>query len=101
MKIKAKDYITIQGNAYVASVGKIAIDQITYAIRLFQASEDRYPADYEEFMQRIIKDNNIALPMLPAYQEYAYDEEAHKLVVLEYPDRKEALKAQVRGEGQP
>jgi hypothetical protein len=98
LKITAKDPITLQGNAYVTAIGKISVGQIDYAIKLFQAQEDRFPADYEEFMQRIIKDNNIELPQLPGYQEYAYDEQNHKLVVLEYPDRKEALKGQVRGE---
>lgn len=100
-KITARDPITLQGNAYVTAVGKISIDQISYAIRLFEAQEGRYPADYDEFMQRIIRENNIVLPQLPAYQEYAYDAQNHKLVVLEFPDRKEALLEQVRGGGRP
>lgn len=101
MKIKATDYVTLQGNAYVTTVGKIAIDQITYALRLFEATEGRYPNDYEEFMQRIIRENNIELPQLPASQEYAYDEQNHRLVVLEYPEREEALKAQIGGRARP
>ena len=101
LKIKAKDPITISGNAYVTAVGKISVDQIKHAVDLFQALEGRYPKDYDEFMERIIKENNIALPQLPGYQEYAYNEETHQLVVLEYPDRKEALRAAVRGEGNP
>ena len=39
-------------------------------------------------MTEIIKANNIALPVLPYYQEYGYDEKEHKLIILEYPDRK-------------
>ncbi len=55
---------------------------------LYKAANDRYPANYQEFMTEIIKANNIALPVLPSYQEYGYDEKEHKLVILEYPDRK-------------
>jgi hypothetical protein len=39
-------------------------------------------------MAEIIKANNISLPRLPSYQEYAYNEKEHKLIILEYPDRK-------------
>lgn len=96
-KIVAKDPITLQGNAYVSMIGQISIQQIDHAVNLFQALEGRYPENYEEFMERIIRENNIQLPQLPAYQEYSYDEKNHKLVILEYPDRKELLLEQVRG----
>ena len=39
-------------------------------------------------MNEIIKANNIALPQLPDYQKYGYDEKEHKLVILEYEDLK-------------
>jgi hypothetical protein len=87
-KITAKDPITIVGNAYVTSVGRTALGNITHAIDLYHAENGRYPANYDEFMTEIIKKNNIALPVLPAYQEYGYDEKEHKLILLEYPDRK-------------
>jgi hypothetical protein len=87
-KIKVKDPITLVGNAYVAIVGRSSMLAIEQAINLFHANNDRYPKDLAEFMAEIIKANNIALPLLPPYQEYAYDEKEHKLVVLEYPDRK-------------
>jgi hypothetical protein len=34
------------------------------------------------------------LPKLPYYQEYGYDPNQHKLIILEYPDRKAAVQAQ-------
>ena len=89
-KITARDPITLSGNPYVTSIGKISIDQMDYAIRLFQAETGRFPKDYQEFMDEIIKKNNIALPKLPFYQEYGYDAPSHKLVIIEYPDRKKA-----------
>ncbi len=87
-RIVAKDPITLTGNAYVAIVGQASMLNMQHAIDLFHAENDRYPKDYNEFMEVIIKANNIALPKLPYYQEYAYDEQAHKLIIIEYPDRK-------------
>jgi hypothetical protein len=85
-RITAKDPITLQGNAYVTAIGKISIGQIEYAIKLYQAETGEFPKTYDEFMEKIIKANNIALPQLPVYQKYAYDAPNHKLVVMEYPD---------------
>ncbi len=82
-KITAKDYITMQGNAYVSIIGKTAVMNIDHAVDLYKAANDRYPKDYDEFMAEIIKANNISLPKLPYYQKYGYDEANHKLVVLE------------------
>jgi hypothetical protein len=87
-KITAKDPITLQGNAYVTSIGRISIDQITHALDLYHAETGEYPKTYDEFMENIIKKNNIALPKLPVYQKYAYDAPTHKLLVIEYPDLK-------------
>jgi hypothetical protein len=87
-KITAKDPITLTGNAYVTSIGRISIDNIKHAMDLYQATNDRYPKDYDEFMNEIIKANNIALPQLPYYQKYGYDEKEHQLIILEYPDLK-------------
>jgi hypothetical protein len=87
-KIIAKDPITLQGNAYVSIIGRASQLKIQQALDLFHANNDRYPKDKDEFMAEIIKANNIALPVLPPYQDYAYDEKEHKLIILEYPDRK-------------
>ena len=87
-RIVAKDPITLSGNAYVTAIGQIATGNIKHAMDLYQAENGRYPANYDEFMTEIIKKNNIALPVLPSYQEYFYDEQEHKLQVREYPDRK-------------
>ena len=86
--VTARDPITLSGNVYVVAIGQTAIGNIKHAIDLYQAENGRYPANYDEFMTEIIKKNNIALPVLPSYQEYFYDEKEHKLQVREYPDRK-------------
>jgi len=87
-KIVATDPFTLQGNAYVSIISRTAEMSIQHALDLFHATNDRYPKDYDEFMNEIIKGNGIALPKLPPYQEYGYDEKGHKLIILEYPDRK-------------
>ena len=87
----AKDPITLAGNVYVSAIGQTSINNIKHAMGLYQAENDgKYPKDYPEFMEQIIKKNNIALPTLPYYQEYAYDAPNHKLIILEYPDKKAA-----------
>jgi hypothetical protein len=93
-KITAKDPITLPGNAYVTIIGRNSMLNIQHAIDLYQATNGAYPKDYNEFMEKIIKENQIALPTLPYYQEYGYDPKEHKLIVLEYPDRKAAVQKQ-------
>ena len=87
-RIVSRDPITLPGNAYVSIVGQTSILSIKQAMDLYHATNDRYPANYDEFMNEIIKANNISLRKLPDYQEYAYDEKEHKLIIIEYPDRK-------------
>jgi hypothetical protein len=87
-RIVAKDPYTLSGNAYVSIIGRNSMLNLQHAIDLYHAENDRYPKDYNEFMEVIIKANNIALPTLRSYQEYAYDEKEHKLIIIEYPDRK-------------
>jgi hypothetical protein len=87
-RITAKDPITLQGNAYVSMIGQTSILNIQHAMDLYHATNDRYPANHDEFMNEIIKANNIALPQLPFYQKYVYDEKQHKLLIYEYPDLK-------------
>jgi hypothetical protein len=55
--------------------------QIPEAMKLFKATEDRVPKSHEEFMQRIIKENNIVLPQLPEGHSYIYDPKRGELMV--------------------
>jgi hypothetical protein len=50
--------------------------------------------DYAEFESLILKKGQadaLTLPTLPYYQEYAYDEEGHKVVIVEFPKRREEV----------
>jgi hypothetical protein len=87
-KIVKKDPISIHGNAYVSIIGRTSILKIQQAVNLYHAANDRYPKDLTEFLTEIINANNIALPVLPPYQEYGYDEKDHALIILEYSDIK-------------
>jgi hypothetical protein len=92
-KITAKDPLTLPGNAYVTQTGRLGILDVQHALDLYHATNDRYP-NYQEFMAEIIRANNIALPQLPYYQEYGYDEKEHKLIILEFPERKAQVEKQ-------
>ncbi|MFM7290861.1 MAG: hypothetical protein ACKOWG_04670 [Planctomycetia bacterium] len=84
--------LEVASEAYRTSVGKLSIIAVDQKMNFFQAENDRKPKDYKEFMDRIIepgKPDGIMLPMLPYYQEYAYDPEAKELVVIEFPAKKE------------
>ncbi|MFO1021549.1 MAG: hypothetical protein U0903_12755 [Planctomycetales bacterium] len=68
---------------YGPMLEKISKTHIHYALELYRAENDRYPKTYEEFMEKIIKANNIELPVLPAKMKYKYDVENHKLVIVQ------------------
>ena len=67
---------------------QIATIGIEHAVNLFNASEGRYPNSHEEFMTRIVKENNMRLPVLQPGMEYQYDVENHKLVVIQTGEKK-------------
>ncbi len=54
---------------------------IESAVRLFEATENRKIASNDEFMAKIVKENNIALPVLPPGQRYVYDPAKSELMV--------------------
>lgn len=90
-KVRVTDPVTGPLQAYGPMVEQISKVEIDHAVNLFNASEGRYPKDYDEFMTRIIKENNIKLPVLPYGNKYQYDEKAHALVVIRSatdPDKK-------------
>lgn len=80
----------------VATIGGMAVDK-AIQLRNAQSIRDPKPLDYETFMEEIIKkgkSDGIRLAMLPYYQEYAWDEKTQKLVVVDFPARKEEREKQ-------
>ncbi|HEY4759801.1 MAG TPA: hypothetical protein VIH42_04400 [Thermoguttaceae bacterium] len=55
--------------------------EIPHALQLFKAMENRAPRTQQEFMNRIIKENNIRLPDLPHGHRYVYDPKTEELLV--------------------
>ncbi len=86
--VKITNPITGPLEAYGPIVQQIAAMGIDHAIGLFYATEGRYPNSYDEFMTRIIKENNMRLPVMPTGLEYQYDVENHKLVVIRSAEAK-------------
>jgi hypothetical protein len=96
-KIHAKDYLTLQADAYRTTVGNIGKMAVQHSIDLYEAEHGEKPKTYEEFMDVIIKKgkpDGLQLPMLPYYQEYGYDPDKRELVVIEYPAKKKAMEEQ-------
>jgi hypothetical protein len=98
--IPVADPLTQNAAAYRTTVGKLggmAVDQ-AIQLRNAQSIQDPKPLTYDEFMNEIIKKgqpDGIMLAMLPYYQEYAWDEQNQKLVVVEFPERKAKMQEQM------
>lgn len=91
------DYLSQQSDVYKTQVVKIAKMRVTNDINTFEALNERYPENYDEFMSAIIKKGQpdaIPLPELPFYMAYAYDEKNHNLVAIEFPAKKAAYEKQ-------
>jgi hypothetical protein len=84
-RIRASDPVTAPLSAYGPMLEQISKTHIAHALNLFYATEGRYPNSYDEFMQQIIKPNNIQLPVLPGGKKYQYDVANHELVVVDAP----------------
>lgn len=92
-KIETKNPLLANAEAYRTQVGKIGGMEVYHAIQLQNASsiQDPKPLTHEDLMAKIIKkgeSDGIHLPMLPYYQEYAWDQANQKLVVVDFPARK-------------
>ena len=91
-KINAGDPVTGPLAAYAPMMERVSIIGVEHALNLFNATEGRYPSTHEEFMERIIKENNIQLPVLPYKGHYEYDVEHHELKAVytrEQADKKD------------
>jgi len=96
----ASDPISASQDAYRTSVGKLAAMSVlqTINIRNAQSINDPKPLKYEDFMKEIVKPeqpDGLRFAMLPYYQEYAWDLAGQKLVVVEFPARKEKRREQL------
>ena len=86
--VRITNPITGPLEAYHPLMQQVAALGIEHAVNLFNGLEGRYPNSHEEFMTRIIKENNIRLPVLQPGLEYQYDVENHKLLVIQMAGKK-------------
>ena len=92
--------LEIASEAYRTQVGKAGSLAVQQKMNLYQAEHGEYPKTYDQFMTRILgkgQPDGISLPMLPYYQEWAYDVENRKLVVVEFPAKKEQRQKETTG----
>lgn len=69
-------------SAFFAVKERVAFDiQVPQALSLFRASEGRFPKSHQEFMEKIVKANQIKLPELPAGMVYRFNTELGELWV--------------------
>lgn len=98
-KIENYDPISGPGQLYVKTTGTLTADLInSQYLEIYNIENNRYPRDVEEFKEGILKvgqPDGVFLPERPYYQEYAYDAANHRLVVLEYPERKAQMQKQM------
>ncbi|MCA9237445.1 MAG: hypothetical protein KDA44_18350 [Planctomycetales bacterium] len=68
-------YLGAVGNARFYAEHQMILNNVNYAVKLYEAEHGEYPKSNDEFMSKIIKANMIVLPELPDDQEYYYDPE--------------------------
>ena len=74
--------ITVPVRTYFQARDRITFDiQIADAMRLYKATNGSAPKSHEEFMEKIIKENQIKLPALPPGDRYVYIPEQEQLCV--------------------
>ncbi len=59
--------------------------QIPQALKLYTAMNGKGPANHDEFMAKIIRENSISLPELPAGKKYVFDPEKSELMIETAP----------------
>ena len=94
------DGLEVASEAYRTQVGKAGSLAVEQRMQHYNAEHGEYPKTYDQFMTRIIGKggpDSIALPMLPYYQEWAYDVANRRLVVVEFPAKKEQRQQETTG----
>ena len=82
-KLKGKEGVMITPiKALFNTKQRVAFEfKVEPALRLYEAEKGHRPKTQEEFMEKIIKFNQIELPELPAGHKYVYDTEKGELMV--------------------
>jgi hypothetical protein len=77
-----KGLIGVAVTSLWATKERVALMMIQHNMDLYKAEHDgKGPKTHEEFMQKVVKENDIKLPALPVGQEYEYDPVREELMV--------------------
>jgi len=68
-------------STYVRVQEKLEFQQVDKALTLYKATNGELPKTHEEFMEKVIKANQIVLPKLQEGDKYIYDPEKGQLMV--------------------
>ncbi len=74
-------FLRTPAKALFTAKQKIAFMSVEHALNLYKAEHDAVPKTHDEFMDKIVKFNNIQLPELPEGQKYIWDPEQGELMV--------------------
>lgn len=66
---------------YFRAEQRIHLLNMERALKMYKAEHDKFPKSHDEFMEKIIKVNDIQLPELPDGERYAFDAETGTLMV--------------------
>ena len=79
---KHEGIIVTPAKTLFAAKEKIKFEiEIPHTLQLYKALEGSAPKSHDEFMEKIIKANNISLPELPEGHKYVYDPMTETLMV--------------------
>lgn len=85
-KIKSDGYLSSVARARQQVPERMQLMMVTHALNLFYGLEGRYPKSQDEFMEKVVKANQIQLPELQEPYEYFYDVEKHELFKRPKPE---------------
>lgn len=80
------DILTTPVSVYWRAQERIIYDRVKHALDLYKAMSGHAPKTHEEFMEKVIKANQLKLPELPRGYKYVYDTKKEELMV-EHPKR--------------
>ena len=74
-------FLRTPAKALFSAKQKIAFMSVEHAVNLYEGLEGHKPKTHEEFMEKVVKFNNIQLPELPEGHIYVWDPDKGQLMV--------------------
>lgn len=91
---KGSGYLGAVAKGYIKAQQEISNIEVISALRTYDALNDGYPKSHEEFMEKVIAANGIALEQLEEPYEYWYNADDHKLYTRVKPEAIAAAQAE-------